>query len=170
MLCQDEEHLPTGQPTLSSTACGQPYALQHTGSPLFLPTQIIQSMQRELLLQAGLICPANHCLPTFSAHLSLPLASNLQQPNYGSDGVNAKNHRLPKSPSFTRAVIRTNSQRAEHPVMDSVIMLKCLFVHRPLALDDSVLKALTHFSVYYCVRFFSVTAVSGILKSSKRPF
>lgn len=106
----------------------------------------------------------------FSAHLSLPLASNFQQPNYGSDGVNAKNHRLPKSPSFTRAVIRTNSQRAEHPVMDSVIMLKCLFVHRPLALDDSVLKALTHFSVYYCVRFFSVTAVSGILKSSKRPF
>lgn len=56
MLYQDKEHLPAGQPTLGSTACGQSYALHHPGSPLFLPVQIIQSMQRELLLQAGLIC------------------------------------------------------------------------------------------------------------------
>lgn len=47
MLYQDKEHLPAGQPTLGSTACGQSCALHHAGSPLFLPVQIIQ---------AGLIC------------------------------------------------------------------------------------------------------------------
>lgn len=118
VLYQDKEHLPAGQPTLGSTACGQSCALHHPGSPLFLPVQIIQSMQRKLLLQAGLVCQP---MPShFSAHMLLPLSSNLQQPNCGSDGINAKNHRLPKSPNFTTAVIRTNSQRAEYPVMDRV--------------------------------------------------
>lgn len=106
-------------------------------------------------LLAVLLRPANWYLPTFNTHLSFPLASNLQQRNYGSAGVNGKNHRLPKSPGFIGTVIRTNSQRADRPGDgQSAFMLKCLFVHSPLVLYDSILKALIHFSVYYCVRFF----------------
>lgn len=52
----------------------------------------------DLLLLAALIYPADWHLPTLTAHLSVPLASDLQQPNHGSAGVNDKNHILPESP------------------------------------------------------------------------
>lgn len=70
----------------------------------------------DLLLLAALIYPADW----LTAHLAVPLASDLQQPNHGSAGANNKNHIFPESPSFTGAVIRTNSQRADVPVMDRV--------------------------------------------------
>lgn len=73
-----------------------------------------------LLLLAAIISPADWHLPTLPAHLSVPFASDLQQPNHGSAWVNDKNHTVPESPSFTGAVIRANSQRADAPVMDRV--------------------------------------------------
>lgn len=61
----------------------------------------------DLLLLAALIYPADWHLPTLTAHLSVPFASDIQQPNHGSAWINDKNHILPESPSFTGAVIRT---------------------------------------------------------------
>lgn len=45
----------------------------------------------------------------------------------------------------------------------SAFMLKCLFVHSPLASYDSIIKALSHFFVYYCVRFSGIITVSWLL-------
>lgn len=50
------------------------------------------------------------------------------------------------------------------------LVLKCLFVHSPLALYDLMVKALTYFSIYYCVKGFSIITVSWILWILKRPF
>lgn len=50
------------------------------------------------------------------------------------------------------------------PVMDRVPSCRnTFFVHSPLALYDSILKALILFSIYYCVRFVAIITVSQTL-------
>lgn len=99
-----------------------------------------------------------HCLPLIPISLKLSAAESWLCWSQWQKPI------LPENPGFIGAVIRTNSWRADRPSDgQSAFMLKCLFVHSPLALYDSILKALIHFSVYCCVRSFSIITVPWIL-------
>lgn len=176
MLCQDQEHLDWSS-RYSWPSASLPLASHTLGTTLVVlcfchPKSF--STWKEMLWTppSGWFNPPSQPIP--SHFICSPLTPISLKPSAAEPWLwwsQCWKSQAPKSPNFTGAVIRTNSRRAECPSDgQSVFVLKCLFVHSPLALYDSVLKALIHFSVYYCVRFFSVIAVPWILKSFKRPF
>lgn len=117
----------------------------------------------DLLLLAALIYPADWHLPTHCSPLSPISLRPTAAKSWLCWSQRQKSH-IPRKPQFHWSCYQDKQPEGWCPSDgQSACVLKCVFVHSPLASYDSIIKALIHFSVYYCVRFSSIITVSWLL-------